>query len=215
MPPLPEPANPDRSLTIGAVVLAAGSSRRFGDEDKLLADIAGQPMVARVVGQLLAAGLRDIVVVTAPGSAVAATLQRFPIRSVPNPVAATGIGSSIACGVSAMPAVVDGIMIVPGDMPALDASLICRLVDSFAMHGATSIVYPCTKAGEQRNPVVWPATCRAHLEGLSGELGGKPLLRSSPAPIQTISVPDTFVSDIDTPADLLEFRRRQTAKPPA
>ncbi len=49
---------------IAAVVLAAGASRRFGSDNKLLAGLEGRTLVARVVGALLSGGVADFVVVT-------------------------------------------------------------------------------------------------------------------------------------------------------
>lgn len=39
-------------MRIGALLLAAGMSRRFGPEDKLLADLNGMPMVAHAARAL-------------------------------------------------------------------------------------------------------------------------------------------------------------------
>ena len=52
---------------IAAIVLAAGSSRRFGAANKLLAEIDGVPLLARVVARVLAA--RDGIALRASGRA--------------------------------------------------------------------------------------------------------------------------------------------------
>ena len=49
---------------IGAIVLAAGASQRYGANNKLLASIGGEPLVRRVVHVLIESGIADIVVVT-------------------------------------------------------------------------------------------------------------------------------------------------------
>ncbi len=49
---------------IGAVVLAAGQSRRMGERNKLLEPVQGTPMLARVVDAVLATTVRPVVVVT-------------------------------------------------------------------------------------------------------------------------------------------------------
>ena len=47
-----------------AILLAAGQSRRMGATNKLLADVGGTPMVARVADALLASSARPVVAVT-------------------------------------------------------------------------------------------------------------------------------------------------------
>ena len=49
---------------IHAVILAAGSSRRFGKDNKLLTELDGRPMIQRVVEAVMAGGVDDTVVVT-------------------------------------------------------------------------------------------------------------------------------------------------------
>ena len=49
---------------IAAVVLAAGASLRYGDDNKLLAKIESRTLVARAVEAMLAGGAQEIIVVT-------------------------------------------------------------------------------------------------------------------------------------------------------
>ncbi len=61
---------------IGAIVLAAGRSRRMGTQ-KLLLPFAGQTVIGHVVDQLLAAAIdRIVVVVSADGPAIAESTYR-------------------------------------------------------------------------------------------------------------------------------------------
>jgi molybdenum cofactor cytidylyltransferase len=105
---------------IGAIVLAAGASERFGAENKLLADIGGEPLVRRVVQGLLRGSIADIIIVTGHERALVETaLDTLPVRFVHNENWTSGMASSIVAGVAALPASVDGAYIVPGDMPFL------------------------------------------------------------------------------------------------
>ena len=49
---------------IAAIVLAAGLSKRAGSENKLLFNIKGEPMIARVAVQVFEAELDPVIVVT-------------------------------------------------------------------------------------------------------------------------------------------------------
>ena len=41
-------------LPLGAVLLAGGASRRFGADTKLLAEVGGAPILAKVAGEIVA-----------------------------------------------------------------------------------------------------------------------------------------------------------------
>ena len=103
---------------VGAILLAAGASQRFGTESKLLADIGGEPLVRRVARVLVRTALKDLVVVTGHEQRICQqALEGLPVRYVNNTDWQSGMGSSIATGVSALDGEVDGAFIVPGDMP--------------------------------------------------------------------------------------------------
>src|SRR5262245_59469974 len=86
---------------VAAIVLAAGRSTRMGPQNKLLADIAGKPMVRRVVETALASKARPVLVVSGhQADEVAAALEGTGTsqieqgagRSVPSPLVGEGQG---------------------------------------------------------------------------------------------------------------------------
>jgi molybdenum cofactor cytidylyltransferase len=194
---------------IGAIVLAAGTSQRFGADNKLLASIGGEPLVRRVVHVLIQSGIADIVVVTGhERTLIQAALEALPVGFAHNENWATGMASSIVAGVSALPAGVDGAFIVPGDMPFLTAAVIERLTEVFDEHGRASIVYPATSGGEQRNPVLWPRRFFGELAALAGPQGAKQLLATLAPECIAVAIDDHAFADIDTEADLVAARAR-------
>ena len=194
---------------IGAIVLAAGASQRFGADNKLLASIGGEPLVRRVVHVLIQSGIADIVVVTGHERAlVEGAIEALPVRFAHNDNWADGMASSIVAGVSALPAGVDGAFIVPGDMPFLTAAMIERLTGVFDEHGRTSIVYPATSGGEQRNPVLWPRRFFGDLAALAGPQGAKQLLATLGPECIAVAIDDQVFADVDTEADLVAARAR-------
>lgn len=200
-------------LKIAAVVLAAGASTRFGPENKLLADFVGRPVVTHVIASLTEVAPAQIIVVTsAEDASVACAVAHLPVTVVANPAPERGMGSSISCGVSAVPADVDGILIVPGDMPTISAELLLALIALFATGQAKRIVYPVTTDGEQRNPVLWPAKFRAQLSALDGLQGGKQLLSRSDDEVTVLKWAEgTQLADIDTHRDLEALRAHASA----
>jgi len=191
--------------SLGAVLLAAGASSRFDRGNKLLADIEGRPMVRVVAETLLGAGcIEEVLVVTGhEAEAVARALDGLPVRFVFNGDWREGMGGSIARGVASLPATLDGAVIVPGDMPFLTAGLIETLAARFQERDGGCIVFPANAAGEQRNPVIWPRSRFALLEGLSGPEGGKRLLRELTHACSAVLVEDdTALRDVDVPDDV-------------
>lgn len=196
----------DHQIPVYAVLLAAGASTRFGAENKLLADVGGTPLIARAATRLVIPEIAQVIAVIAPGpqgEAVSAAIRHLPLSTVINTETGRGMGTSIACGAAAVRDQAAGIMMVPADMPSLDARLLSRLIAAFHDAGGKKIAYPVTPAGDQRNPVIWPAHLRKELMSLDGAAGGKALLAAHRDCVVTITADsDRPFDDVDTQEDL-------------
>jgi molybdenum cofactor cytidylyltransferase len=203
---------PGRLARIGAVLLAAGASRRFGAADKLTAPLAGKPLVRWSAEAVASSSLAPVVVVTGadPAPIAAALAGLSGLRFVANPDAERGMGTSVAAGIAALAdEQLDGAAIVPGDMPLLSPALIDTLVAAFDAEAGARIVYAAATDGAQRNPVLWPARHFGALNRLDGAAGGKALLAAHAAEGKAVPVaPDWRLADIDTRADLENAARR-------
>lgn len=190
-------------LPLAAVLLAGGASRRFGADNKLLAEVDGVPIVARTAREILAAGVGELVVVTgAEHTGYVAALAGLPVRFVPNAAWDEGIGSSIAAGVRSLSEVPQGAFIVPGDLPNLTAAVFRTLGVAFAEADGACVVVPVTAAGAQRNPVLWPRALFAKLAALTGPKGGKSLLDTlGDRRVDVAFGDESLFADIDTPED--------------
>lgn len=189
---------------VAAVLLAAGRSERFGRENKLLAEIGGEPLLRRVARVVIEAGLFEIIAVTGhEPDRCRGALEGLAVRFVHNADWMQGMGSSIASGVGALSEECRGAFIVPTDMPNLTSTLFVGMRAAFDASGGSAIVFPITEAKEQRNPVLWPQAYFPDLRSLSGATGAKRLLLKHAT--QGHSVPlgsDEEAADIDTLADL-------------
>jgi molybdenum cofactor cytidylyltransferase len=195
-------------IRVAAVLLAAGSSERFGRENKLLAEICGEPLLRRVARVVIAAGLSDVVVVTGHQSECCrGVLKGLAIRYVHNTDWPYGMGKSIAAGIEALHPACQGVFIVPTDMPNLTSTLFVRLRAAFDVSGGSTIVFPVTSTGEQRNPVLWPQAFFPDLRALSGATGAKTLLLRHTRQSHVVPLgSDGEAADIDTLADLTAAR---------
>jgi molybdenum cofactor cytidylyltransferase len=193
---------------VSAVLLAAGASRRFGAANKLLVEIAGEPLIVRVVRRAFASRASEVVVVTGHDRArVEDALAGLGAAFVYNAEHERGLGSSIAAGIEALRPGVAGALVCPADMPSLGPRLIDPLIDAFEANRCGAIVHPTLPDGTQVNPVLWPRRYFTRLSALAGAEGGKPLLADLAAEI--VCVPGIVAGaydDIDTLADLERWR---------
>src|ERR1700754_4804500 len=105
---------------LSAILLAAGSSRRMGSINKLLLPWQGQPIVAATAANILAAGIKEVIVVTGhQAPAITAALAHLPVQFVHNPRHEEGMTSSIQTGVRNTTG--NGYMICLADMVLLTA----------------------------------------------------------------------------------------------
>lgn len=199
---------------IAALVLAAGESRRMGDENKLTIRVEGTPMVARVVDALQRSHAQRVIVVTGhEPERIEEALAGRAVELVHNPDYAEGIGASVRAGIAALAGDVDGALIALGDMPWVSTEVINRLVDAFASDDAHSIFIPMfgTKPG---NPVLWRAQHFPELLALAGDVGGKALFARHATAIRYVEVESAGVNtDVDTPDVLQELDIQDEDKP--
>ena len=128
-------------MTVGALILAAGRSSRMGNENKLLADMGGMPMVARVARAALVSRARPVAVVTGHGADnVRAALANLAVEFVHNPDYARGMSTSLKAGIEALRKTgVAGALVLLGDMPRITATTIDSLVAAFEASGGRTV----------------------------------------------------------------------------
>ena len=134
-----------------AVIVAAGSSRRMGGVDKLLAPIAGRPLIAWTVAAIAAAPSVDrIVLVTAPERVGEWRDARW-LRAVDGVVAVVAGGPtrqvSVANGVRHLAALSPDdsdrpVLVHDGARPLATAALVDAVVAAVQVHGAALPVLP-------------------------------------------------------------------------
>jgi molybdenum cofactor cytidylyltransferase len=189
---------------IAAVVLAAGRSTRMGGPNKLLAEIAGRPLLRIVVEEALASRAKPVIVVVGHEHAeVEKALAGLPVQLVHNPDFAQGLGSSLKAGIAAVPVEADGAIVCLGDMPQIDASLIDRLIAAFDPDRGALIVMP-TVEGKRGNPVLWSRRFFPDLMAIEGDVGARHFIgRYSEAVVEVPLEGSAALVDVDTPEALV------------
>ena len=113
------------SERIGAVILAAGGSSRFG-QPKQLIPFRGRTLVRRIIDAACEADCSPVVVVTrSEDEKLHSELDHANVVAVQNQKWQRGIGSSIRCGIEALTNSSPDIVC---DQPAVDARVIQSLI---------------------------------------------------------------------------------------
>jgi molybdenum cofactor cytidylyltransferase len=191
---------------IAALLLAAGQSSRMGS-NKLLAEVDGRPMVARVAQRLLSSHARPIIAVLGnEADRVDAALGRLPVERVRNPGFAEGLSSSLKRGLAALPPDIDGVIVCLGDMPLVAGRDLDRLIAAFNPLKGRAIVVP-TRHGKRGNPVLWAKRFIPEMAELAGDVGAKHLIGDYAELVAEVEMDsDGVLTDIDTPDALAALR---------
>ncbi len=214
------------SDSLSAVILAAGTSRRMGDRNKLLLEAGGRPVLAHVLAAVAGAPINEIIVVTGDQrERVAACVRRERdggretrrnperrVRLVHNASFSSGMGASIGVGVQAASPSTAGIAICPGDLPFLSTETIEQLCRAFRTKEAPRIVAPICE-GQQGHPVFFGASFREALVRRQGDRGARAVLQQNSGALTRVPVSSKEIRwDVDTPGALREARRRFRAR---
>ena len=193
-------------MRIAGLVLAAGRSSRMTPRNKLLEPVGGEKMVRRVATVAMASGAKPVIVVTGhEAAAVAAALRGLAVTIVVNPAYADGLSTSLRAGLRALPAGIDGALILLGDMPEIETSVLTALVAAFTDHAAICVP---VRHGRRGNPVLWGSAYFAEMMQLTGDSGAKPLMARHEARLVEVEVAtDAIFEDVDAPEDLARPKR--------
>jgi molybdenum cofactor cytidylyltransferase len=128
-------------MTIAAVVLAAGLSRRMG-RPKLVMPWGETTVIGRVVSVLLEGGVEPVVVVTGGAhEQVAAALAGRPVRTVFNPrYEQDSMLISLQTGLAELPETVEAALVVLGDQPQIELPVVQAVISEYHVHPAALIV---------------------------------------------------------------------------
>ena len=150
-------------MPISAIVPAAGKGERFGGP-KLLADVAGVPMLERTLRSLLEGGVDQVIVTFDGGATIGETINlRAAVHSfrdkrvkmVLNRAPERGMFSSIQ--IAARDATGDPILVLPGDMPFVRSDTVAAVIAAY--QESPSIILP-THNGKHGHPIALPGSVR-------------------------------------------------------
>ena len=184
-------------MSIAAVILAAGFSRRLGREKQSI-EFAGEMLVERAVRMAREAGLMQVIVVVNREASFCEALEERGCLIVMNELAEEGMASSIRRGVSAAWTLrASGVLLMTCDQVGLEVGHLQELV---ADPGRTA---GSGYAGRVGIPAYFPAEKFGDLLVLQGDTGAKVLLKG-----ERVVVDERLAVDVDTEEDLARLFRQ-------
>jgi molybdenum cofactor cytidylyltransferase len=182
---------------IGCAILAAGAARRFGGL-KLLADVGGVPLLARIAGEACRSRCdRVAVVLGADAGALAMALGKHSVERLENDRWDEGMSSSIHVAVKwARRRDLEALVLVVADQSRLDAGHLDTLV---AVSRRGTRIAASYYAGVLGVPAVFPRAVFPKLSALSGDAGARAILRR----------PGAYVVPVSWPAGAFDIDRRE------
>ncbi len=184
----------------GAIVLAGGSSRRMGEDNKLTMDVAGKPLICHVIDALQEASVETIVVVTGYGaSEVQDALKGRDVGFVHNERFAQGVATSLRKGLSSLPVYLDAVLICLADMPLVKSQVLNEMIAAFQSATRPAIILPVFD-GKRGNPVLWDLQFAEILHSVTGDTGARHLIEQNRYAVTEVETSDTgILFDVDTP----------------
>lgn len=185
--------------TLCAVILAAGTSSRFGS-NKLLYRIESQPMYRHVVNIIENLKPDGYIIVTQYPEIASNVPDDFTV--VINKNTSLGQSHSMQLGIeeALQKASFDGFLFCTGDQPYLSLASLQKLCRAWQKSGGI-----CALSHEKRrgSPVIFSAEYLKELMAVRGDTGGRSIIRRHIDELTLVEIDDADeLQDIDTMLDL-------------
>ncbi|MFK0314414.1 nucleotidyltransferase family protein [Pseudomonas sp. NPDC090233] len=187
-------------MNVVALVLAAGSSVRFGGDKRRATLADGRSLLVHSVERACAV-FSDVRVVVRAGERDEDLGLPADCRIITSPEAALGMGHSLAAGAASLAdSEAQAVAILLGDMPWIEPATLRRLAE---VASASTIVLP-RQSGQQGHPVIFGCDFWSELTQLSGDEGARSVVKAHRDRCVVLELNDAGVlRDIDTPQDVL------------
>lgn len=184
----------------GAVILAAGASRRMGRPKALLL-LGEETFLGRIVRLVREVEAVPVVVVADPhGATIQRAHEHLDVRWARNAAPEQGMFSSIQAGVARLPAGAEGALIWPVDVPLVRLDSVQALL----RERCDRLLLPSCQ-GRSGHPIWLPAHLFPEVLAMAPEaaMGLRALRQRHPQEVIWVPVDDAAVlRDVDTPEDL-------------
>lgn len=188
---------------IGAIILAAGESRRMG-KPKLLLPYGERTIIETVVSNLIQSEAEEILVVLgSDAEKVKKKIKGLPVKTTINPNYREGMLSSLQWGFQNVSANIQAVLVVLGDQPGISAAVVNEVIKAYKETGK-GIAIPTYK-NERGHPVLIEIKYRKEVENLNPDIGLRQLVYNHPEDTTEVEVGSaSILRDIDNLEDYRE-----------
>ncbi len=194
---------------VGAIVLAAGMSRRMGQSKMLLPWTEKRTIIEHIVEQLIASRIDHITVVTGhQAKEVKELVSSYGVKVAYNRSYKTGeMLSSVKAGLRSMPANISASMLVLGDQPRIQPRVVYQVLSTYA-RGGGEIIAPSYEM-QRGHPILIGRRYWAEMLALSRNASPRDVINLHKDRIVYVNVDtDSVLRDVDTPSDYEQERWR-------
>ncbi len=181
----------------GIVVLAAGLSKRYGG-NKLLEERVGEEPLYEVTLDKLTQFSDCLRVVVTRFDEIEAAAEERGMLAVRNDAPELGISHSLHLGLQAClnrdPAL-RGILFMVCDQPYLKSETVERMLEVGFSHPGSIVC--ASHAGERGNPVLWDSRYFGELQELTGDVGGRRIIKKYPERVRLVECGEKELRDVD------------------
>jgi CTP:molybdopterin cytidylyltransferase MocA len=191
-------------VTVGAVLLAAGSGSRMGHRPKSLLELGGVPLIRRQLIALSGAGVDEVVVVLGHyADRIEEAVKEFPVTLVRNPDPDAGQISSLRLGLQALSPKLDAVLVALADQPLINSQDINDLIGAYKKRPEGAQVVQPTVDGLPGNPVMFSAEVRDQILAGAANVGCRQWQSANPEQVHAwVSTNNRYRTDVDTLEDI-------------
>ncbi|MDP3925018.1 MAG: nucleotidyltransferase family protein [Hydrogenophaga sp.] len=191
-------------VSVGAILLAAGSGSRMGNRPKSLLELGGIALIRRQIIALSGAGVDELVVVLGHhAERIALAVQEFPVTVVHNQDPDAGQVSSLRIGLQALSPKIDTVLVALADQPLINSQDINDLIGAYKKRPAGTLVVQPEVDGQPGNPVMFGGEVREQILAGEARLGCKQWQAAHPEQVHRwASTNQRYRTDVDTPEDI-------------
>lgn len=194
----------------GIIILAAGSSARFGSTKQLL-HFNNKTLLQHVIDEAVNAGAASIVIVTGANAneITKNTNHDEQVEIIYNENWQQGMASGIVAGVNKLITLnndIENIIIAVCDQPFVSSTLFRQLYQT--QNESAQHIVACAYAGTIGTPALFTQKYFKALLSLTGDEGAKKILKANAGDVVTVDFPQGAI-DIDTQKDYKDLLDRR------
>ena len=192
------------SQFVSGLILAAGTSSRFGEQAKQLLPWRGTTLLGWVVRQVELSPLDEVVVMVGhQAEEIRHSVTPHRARFVEAHGFREGCTASIRAGLEALDAKAQAVVLILGDQPEIDSEIIATVVEGWRHLQAPAV--RTSYRGHAGHPMLFAQALFGQLKALHGDKGVWKLLEAHPEWVREIAIDRPPPSNINTWEDYVQI----------